>query len=66
MPWKECQKMEEKLKCVSRFLDGEKIAALCREFGISRGTSQKSVGRVAAKGPRRPSDQVASRCRHAL
>jgi putative transposase len=30
--------MDEKLKFVSRFLDGEKIADLCREFGISRVT----------------------------
>ena len=28
MPWKECRKMDEKLRFVSRFLDGEKIAAL--------------------------------------
>ena len=26
MPWKECRKMDEKLRFVSRFLDGEKIA----------------------------------------
>lgn len=38
MPWKECHKMDEKLKFVPRFLDGEKIAVLCREFGISRVT----------------------------
>jgi hypothetical protein len=36
MPWKGCRKMDEKLKFVSRFLVGKKIAALCREFGISR------------------------------
>ena len=34
------RKMDEKLKFVSWFLDGEKIAALCREFGISRATGQ--------------------------
>jgi putative transposase len=28
--------MDERLKFVARVLDGEKIAALCREFGISR------------------------------
>jgi putative transposase len=36
MPWKECLKMDEKLRFVSRLLDGEKIAALCREIGIRR------------------------------
>ena len=45
MPWKECQKVDEKLRFVSRFLDGEKIAALCREFGISRVTGHKIIGR---------------------
>lgn len=43
MPWKECRKMDEKLKFVSRFLDGEKIAALCREFEISRVTGRKFI-----------------------
>ena len=28
--------MDERLKFVGRVLDGEKVAALCREFGISR------------------------------
>ncbi len=30
MPWKECNKMDEKLRFVARYLDGEKIAGLCR------------------------------------
>ena len=51
MPWKECQKMDEKLKFVSRFLDGEKIAALCREFGISRVTGQASNHRSSDVKP---------------
>lgn len=45
MPWKECQKMDEKLRFVSRYLDGEKIAVLCREFGISRVTGHKIIER---------------------
>jgi lysophospholipid acyltransferase (LPLAT)-like uncharacterized protein len=43
MPWKECRKMDQKLKFVSRFLDGEKVAALCREFGISLVTSHRII-----------------------
>ncbi len=43
MPWNESTKMDEKLRFVSRFLDGEKIATLCQEFGISRVTGQKSL-----------------------
>jgi putative transposase len=38
MPWKECQKVDEKVKFVARLLDGEKMAPLCREFNISRKT----------------------------
>ena len=35
--------MDEKLKFVSRYLDGEKITTLCQEFGISRVTSHKII-----------------------
>jgi quinolinate synthase len=38
MPWKECSKMDEKVKFVARLIDGEKMAPLCREFNISRKT----------------------------
>lgn len=38
MPWKECSKVDEKVKFVARLLDGEKMAPLCREFNISRKT----------------------------
>jgi len=36
MPWRECYKMDERLRFVARLLDGEKMAVLCREFDISR------------------------------
>jgi putative transposase len=41
MPWKECSVMDEKLKFVARLLEGETMAELCREFGISRKTGYK-------------------------
>src|SRR2546429_102796 len=41
MPWQECQKMDERLRFVARLLEGEKMAALCREFDISRQTGHK-------------------------
>ena len=41
MPWKECSVMDEKLKFIGKLLDGEKMAVLCREFGISRKTGYK-------------------------
>ena len=50
MPWNESTKMDEKLKFVSRFLDGEKISRLCEEFGISRVTGHKIIDRYKESG----------------
>ena len=36
MAWKECNKMDQKLKFIARYLEGETIAGPCRDFGISR------------------------------
>jgi putative transposase len=41
MPWKECHVMDERLRFVARVLEGEKMAPLCAEFGISRKTGYK-------------------------
>lgn len=41
MPWKECNKVDERMKFISRLLSGEKMAVLCREFNISRKTGYK-------------------------
>ena len=45
MPWKECQVMDERLRFVARLLEGEKMAHLCAEFGISRTTGYKLFDR---------------------
>ena len=45
MPWRECYKMDERLRFVARLLDGEKMAVLCREFDISRKTGYKLFSR---------------------
>jgi len=34
MPWNECKPMDERLRFIARLLEGEKMAPLCREFGI--------------------------------
>jgi hypothetical protein len=44
VPWKECGKVDERLRFVARLLDGEKMAPLCREFDISRKTGYKIFG----------------------
>jgi hypothetical protein len=45
MPWKECSVMDERVRFVARLLDGDKMAALCREFAISRKTGYKIFDR---------------------
>jgi putative transposase len=42
--------MDEKLKFIARLLEGEKMAPLCREFGISRKTGHKLWGRYREMG----------------
>jgi hypothetical protein len=39
MPRKECSGMDDRLRFVGRFLDGEGTTDVCREFAISRKTS---------------------------
>jgi hypothetical protein len=36
--------MDERLKFIAGLLDGEKMAALCRRFGVSRKTGYKATG----------------------
>jgi putative transposase len=50
MPWQECQKMDERLRFIARLLEGEKMAALCREFDISRQTGHKFYRRYKDLG----------------
>ena len=50
MPWKECHVEDERLRFVARLLDGEKMAELCAEFGISRKTGYKIFDRYKDVG----------------
>src|SRR6187401_3270785 len=50
MPWKECHVMDERLRFVARLLEGEKMAPLCAEFGISRKTGYKIFDRYTDCG----------------
>ena len=50
MPWKECSVMDERLRFVSRLLDGESMTDVCREFGISRKTGYKIFSRYKEHG----------------
>jgi putative transposase len=42
--------MDERLKFIGRLLDGEKMAELCREFGVSRKTGYKILNRYNTCG----------------
>jgi transposase len=50
MPWRECRKVDERLRFVARLLEGEKMAVLCREFDISRKTGYKIFTRYQRCG----------------
>src|ERR1051326_3782323 len=45
MPWREWHVMDERRRFVARLLEGEKMAPLCAEFGISRKTGYKIFDR---------------------
>jgi len=64
MPWKECNRMDERLRFVARLLDGEKMAVVCREFGISRKTGYKIFNRYKDIGLRGLEDRPKSPYRH--
>lgn len=50
MPWKESHLMDERVRFIGRLLDGEKMTAVCREFGIARKTGYKILERYERCG----------------
>jgi len=65
MPWRTCKPMDERLKFVARLLEGEKMSALCREFGISRPTGYKIFNRYKNSGLQGLEDRSRRPYRHA-
>jgi putative transposase len=65
MPWKACKPMDERLKFIARLLDGEKMAPLAREFGISRKTGYKILRRYNDSGLEALTDRSRRPDRHA-
>jgi putative transposase len=57
--------MDERLKFIARLLDGEKMAGLCREFGISRKTGYKILSRYNDSGLEALTDRSRRPYRHA-
>jgi transposase InsO family protein len=58
MPWKESSVIDERMRFVIRLKDGESMAALCREFGISRKTGYKILDRYEQCGVEGLSDRA--------
>lgn len=50
MPWKDVGPMDERVRFVSRLLEGERMTDLCQEFGISRKTGYKFLSRYEKYG----------------
>ena len=65
MPWKECHVVDERLRFIARLLDGEKMAGLCREFGVSRKTGYKIFERYKDCGLDGLTDRSRRPYRHA-
>ena len=57
--------MDERLKFIARLLDGEKMAVLCRDFGISRKTGYKILTRYNEIGLEGLTDRSRRPYRHA-
>jgi putative transposase len=52
MVWKERSRVDERVLLVGEYMKGERpMTELCREFGVSRKTAYKWVGRYQAEGP---------------
>jgi transposase InsO family protein len=65
MPWKERSVMDERMRFVIRLKDGESMAALCREFAISRKTGYKIFQRYESCGLEGLSDRARRPYRYA-
>jgi putative transposase len=57
--------MDERLKFIARLLDGDKMALLCRQFGISRKTGYKILNRYNSCGLDGLTDRSRRPYRHA-
>ena len=65
MPWKETDKMDQRMEFVIRSKRTSNFRELCREYGISAKTGYKWVERYLARGPRGLEDQRRAPLSHA-
>ena len=65
MPWKETCQMDERTQFIARVLaDEDAMTALCREYGISRKTGYKWLGRYRREGAAGLRDRSHAPLRH--
>ena len=65
MPWRETCHMDERTQFIARLLTGEdEMAGLCREYGISRKTGYKWLGRYRCEGAAGLADRSHAPLRH--
>ena len=57
--------MDERIRFIARLLEGEKMAVVCREFGISRVTGYKIFNRYRSCGLQGLDDRSRRPYRHA-
>src|SRR5262249_18754360 len=65
MPWKERSIVEERMRFVLRLKDGESMASVCREFGISRVSGYKIYDRYKECGLEGLTDRASTPYRYA-
>src|SRR5258706_7186799 len=65
MPWKERSVVEERMRFVLRLKDGESMAWLCREFGVSRVTGYEIYERYKECGLKGLTDRARTPYRYA-
>lgn len=65
MPWKRSVVMDERMKFIGRLLYGDKMAEVCREFGISRKTGYKFWNRYKNIGLHGLNDRIRKPMRYA-
>jgi len=65
VPWKETRVLDERMKFVVAFLEGESsLSEVCRRFGVSRNTGRKWIYRYREYGPEGFYDRSRAPLRH--
>ena len=65
MPWKDTRVLDERMKFIVAYLEGESsLSEVCRHFGVSRSTGRKWIHRYREYGPAGLCDRSRAPLRH--